>query len=72
MYLEKFASMTITKSDRIKEIRSNLLLSDGSTVQSRASEIVVNGSNIGFSLDITGIELAEAESIRDQIVKKIQ
>ncbi len=64
--------MTITKSDRIKEIRSNLLLSDGSSVQSRSSEIVVNGSNIGFSLDITGIELAEAESVRDQTIKKIQ
>ncbi|MCF8494271.1 MAG: P-loop NTPase [Rickettsiaceae bacterium] len=64
--------MTIIKSDRIKEIRSNLLLSDGSTVQSRASEIIVNGLNIGFSLDITGIELAEAESIRDQTIKKIQ
>ena len=64
--------MTITKSDRIKEIRSNLLLSDGSSVQSRSSEIVVNGSNIGFSLDITGIELAEAESVRNQTIKKIQ
>ncbi|MBA2629145.1 MAG: P-loop NTPase [Rickettsiaceae bacterium] len=64
--------MTITKSDRIKEIRSNLLLSDGSTVQSRASEIVVNGSSVGFSLDITGIELAEAESARNQIIKNIQ
>jgi ATP-binding protein involved in chromosome partitioning len=41
-------------------------------VQSRASEIVVNGSNLGFSLDISGIELAEAESVRKQLIKKIQ
>ena len=64
--------MTIIKSDRIKEIQSKLFLSDGSSVQSRASEIVANGSKIGFSLDITGIELAEAESTREQIIKKIQ
>ena len=64
--------MIITKPDRIKEIQSKLFLSDGSSVQSRASEIVANGSKIGFSLDITGIELAEAESIREQIIKKIQ
>jgi len=64
--------MTITKSNRINEIRTNLLLSDGTTVQSRSSDIIVNGSNVGFSLDISGIELAEAESIRAQIIKAIQ
>ncbi len=64
--------MTITKPDRINEIRSNLLLSDSTTVESRSSDIIVNGSSVGFSLDITGIELAEAESIRDQIIKAIQ
>ena len=64
--------MTITKSNRINEIRANLLLSDGTTVQSRSSDIIVNGSNVGFSLDISGIELAEAESIRAQIIKAIQ
>ena len=64
--------MTITKTNRINEIRTNLLLSDGTTVQSRSSDIIVNGSNVGFSLDISGIELAEAESIRAQIIKAIQ
>lgn len=64
--------MTITKSNRINEIRANLLLSDGTTVQSRSSDIIINGSNVGFSLDISGIELAEAESIRAQIIKAIQ
>jgi len=64
--------MTITKSNRINEIRANLLLSDGTTVQSRSSDIIVSGSNVGFSLDISGIELAEAESIRAQIIKAIQ
>ncbi len=64
--------MTITKSNRINEIRTNLLLSDGTTVQSRSSDIVANGSSVGFSLDISGIELAEAESARGQIIKEIQ
>jgi len=64
--------MTTLKLDRIKEIRSNLLLSDGTTVQSRSSDVIVNGSSAGFSLDISGIELAEAESVREQIIKEIQ
>ena len=64
--------MTITKSNRINEIRTNLLLSDGTTVQSRSSDIIVNGSNVGFSLDVSGIELAEAESVREEIIKQIR
>lgn len=64
--------MTITKSNRINEIRANLFLSDGTTVQSRSSEVIVNGSSVGFSLDISGIELAEAELVREQIIRAIQ
>lgn len=64
--------MTITKSNRINEIRANLLFSDGTTVQSRSSEIIINGSSVGFSLDITSIEIPEAEYIREQLIKTIQ
>lgn len=64
--------MTINKLSIINEIRSNIFLSDGTNVQSRSSEIVINGFDIGFSFDITGIQVKEAENIRNQVVAKIQ
>ncbi|NRB10166.1 MAG: Mrp/NBP35 family ATP-binding protein [Rickettsiaceae bacterium] len=49
----------------------DIVFSDGSTLLKRASDIIINGTNIGFSLDITGIKLIEAEKIRKEVIYEL-
>ena len=64
--------MTNIQDNRIKKLLSNLAFSDNSTVESRSSNIIKKGNNIGFSLDITGISLKEAESLQEIVIKEIK
>jgi ATP-binding protein involved in chromosome partitioning len=64
--------MTNLISGRIKTLADKLTFSDGTSVGSRASDVVINQNNIGFSIDITGIELKEAEALRQLVIAKIE
>lgn len=57
---------------QIKSIIADIIFSDGSSVQSRSSDIVINDNNIGFSLDITGLETSEAESAREATIRQLK
>ncbi len=48
-----------------------IVFSDRSSIKERSSEIILKGDSIAFSLDITGIEVKEAEKVRDQIVESL-
>ena len=64
--------MTSLNINRIKTLTDKLLFSDGSSVSSRSSDIVINKHNIGFSIDISGIELKEAKKIRQLTIIEIE
>ena len=64
--------MTNIKDDIIQSILSKFRFSDGASLASKASELVIKNSNIGFSVDITGIQAEEAESIRLEVQQKIE
>ena len=64
--------MTSSNAERIKTLTDKLLFSDGSSVRSRSSDIVINKNNLGFSIDISGIELKEAETVREQAIAEIE
>ncbi len=64
--------MTDTSISRIQQILENCLFNDGSNVKSRSSKIVINKGNVGFSVDITGIDLDSAQKIRTQLEDQIK
>lgn len=64
--------MTSFTNKQIKSIIADIIFSDGSSVQSRSSDIVINDNNIGFSLDITGLETSEAESAREATIRQLK
>jgi len=64
--------MTSPNIDRIKSLTDKLLFSDGSSVNSRSSDAVINKNNLGFSIDISGINLDEAEKIRALTINEIK
>lgn len=64
--------MTSSNAERIKTLTDKLLFSDGSSVSSRSSDIVINKNNLGFSIDISGIELKEAEKVRQLAIAEIE
>ena len=64
--------MTSFMNKQIKSIIADIVFSDGSSVQSRSSDIVINDNNIGFSLDITGLETSEAESAREATIRQLK
>ncbi len=64
--------MASSNAQIIKSLTNKILFPDGSSVDSRSSDIVINKRNLGFSIDITGIKLEEAEKIRESAIKKIR
>lgn len=64
--------MTSPNVDRIKSLTDKLLFSDGSSVNSRSSDIVINKNKLGFSIDISGVGLDEAEKIRTLTINEIK
>ena len=64
--------MTNLNEQRITAITNSLIFSDGTSATSRASNIVIKGDNVGFSLDITGIKISEAEIIQKAITKQLE
>lgn len=64
--------MTSEAPERIKTLISKFLFSDSSTVGSRSSDLVINNGRLGFSIDISGIDLQEAEKIRALVTGEIK
>ena len=64
--------MTSLNDGQIKNILAKIVFFDGSSALSRSSDIVINDNNIGFSLDITGIEHSEAESTREAAIRQLE
>jgi ATP-binding protein involved in chromosome partitioning len=64
--------MTSTEQDRINNIINSVFFSDGTSVKSRSSNTVIKGTSLGIAVDITGIEIAEAESLRTQVIDIIK
>ena len=51
---------------------ASMLFSDSSKVFTRVSEIIVKDGNIGFSIDIHGIDLEEAKTVQAILTGKLQ
>jgi len=64
--------MTSKAPERIKTLTDKLSFSDGSTVSFRSSDLVINKDKLGFSIDISGIELQEAEKVRKLVITEIE
>ncbi len=64
--------MTILKTNIINDILKNLHFSDGSSALSRASDLIIKEGDAGFSLDISGLDLPEAEEMRGKIIDVVQ
>ena len=64
--------MTNFNTQQIHAIISKITFSDASSVQERASDMVIKNSNLGFSLDITGLEPLHAEEIRNTTIQQLQ
>jgi len=64
--------MVNIKDDKIQSILNDFRFLDGSSLYSRASDLVANGNNIGFSIDITGLQQVEAEKIRNNAQAQLE
>ncbi|MDP4709363.1 MAG: P-loop NTPase [Rickettsiaceae bacterium] len=64
--------MTNFNKPQISAIISKITFLDGSSVQERASDIVIKNNNLGFSLDITGLEPLHAEEVRNTTIQQLQ
>ena len=51
---------------------ANIACSDNSKVIERSSEIIIKDNDIGFSIDINGIDLAEAKRVREIVIIELQ
>lgn len=51
---------------------AHITFSDNSNLLERSSEIIVKGSDVGFSVEISGVNLVEAEKIRDIAISKLK
>jgi ATP-binding protein involved in chromosome partitioning len=51
---------------------SGIIFSDKTTLIERVSEIIIKGRDIGFSVEISGVELSEAQAIREIALSKIK
>ncbi|MFK7974480.1 MAG: Mrp/NBP35 family ATP-binding protein [Rickettsiaceae bacterium] len=60
------------RQDIVDNILKDKLFADNTSVKSRSSKAIIKNSNIGFSIDITGLVLAEAESVRMRIIDQIK
>lgn len=50
---------------------SKIAFSDGSSVKSRSSKIIYKNKNIGFSIDITKLDITEAKVIHDKVTNAL-
>jgi ATP-binding protein involved in chromosome partitioning len=57
---------------QIKTKIANIVFSDNSKVIERSSEIIIKDNDIGFSIDINGIDLAEAKRVRELVIIELQ
>ena len=57
---------------QIKTKIAAIAFSDNSKVIDRSSEIIIKDKDIGFSIDIDGIDLAEAKRVRELIITELQ
>ena len=56
----------------IKTKVANIAFSDNSKVIERSSEIIIKDKDIGFSIDINCIDLAEANKVRALVIAKVE
>lgn len=64
--------MTRPNTTEISTIMNNLLFSDGSSLLSRSSKPIIKSDNLGFSIDISGIDVKEAEQVRDRFISIVK
>ena len=64
--------MTDSQLEKMNYIIANLIFSDNSSVKDRTSDIKISNGNVGFSIDITNIEITEAESLRKEAIERIK
>lgn len=64
--------MTNLDKNQIKNILSNIFFEDGSSVQNRASEMVIKNYNLGFSIDITDLPINHAEKVKNIALEKLK
>jgi len=57
---------------QIKTKIANIAFSDDSKVIERSSGIIIKEGDIGFSIDISGIDLVEANQVRDLVMIELQ
>lgn len=70
--LFNIASMSTVIKSEIEAKISDIIFSDNSKLISRSSEIIIKGRDIGFSIEITGIDLEEAKQVRENVVTRLQ
>lgn len=63
--------MSSSNLERIKSLTNELTFSDNSTVSSRLSKIIIRQNNLGFSMDVSGINMQEAIKMRQLVTAKI-
>jgi len=51
---------------------SDLTFSDNSALKERASEIIIKGQDIGFSIEVTGVDIGEAQKVREEAIARLQ
>lgn len=51
---------------------AHITFSDNSKLLERSSEIIIKGSDVGFSIEISGINLTEAEKVREVAISKLK
>lgn len=61
----------MSENQQLHKIIAPIKFSDGSSLKSRISSIIEKNANIGFSIDISNIDLTEAEKIRQKIISSL-
>lgn len=64
--------MTNLDKTQIKNLISKIFFQDGSSVQDRASEMVIKNHNLGFSIDITALSIEHAEEVKNIALEKLK
>jgi ATP-binding protein involved in chromosome partitioning len=64
--------MTNLDKTQINNIISKIFFQDGSSVQDRASEMVIKNHNLGFSIDITNLNLEHADKVKNIALEKLK
>jgi ATP-binding protein involved in chromosome partitioning len=64
--------MTSFDNSQIRNIITNIFFKDGSSVQERASDIIIKDNNLGFSIDITNLDKDYAEAVKNIAIQQLE